>query len=184
MVAWLFTCEYLVVRGGLACILVTLAIISFVTNFLHVKVKNPPFFFFFQAEDGIRYGRVTGVQTCALPISFREHPATPEPVQYSGQLLGKGRKHKRSKLNGEYPFTKWGSYLGIYDGPDPRDAADATDAAGPPAAGPAAGHPAVGAAGRRRAGSPLESHEAAGDRVTGGRVARIRRGKHLRAALP
>src|SRR4051794_41217170 len=28
------------------------------------------FFFFFQAEDGIRDGRVTGVQTCALPISW------------------------------------------------------------------------------------------------------------------
>src|SRR5690625_7536853 len=27
------------------------------------------FNFFFQAEDGIRYGHVTGVQTCALPIS-------------------------------------------------------------------------------------------------------------------
>src|SRR5438876_12270240 len=27
-------------------------------------------FFFFQAEDGIRDGRVTGVQTCALPISL------------------------------------------------------------------------------------------------------------------
>src|SRR5690348_7359350 len=27
------------------------------------------YFFFFQAEDGIRDGRVTGVQTCALPIS-------------------------------------------------------------------------------------------------------------------
>src|SRR5690348_16775879 len=26
------------------------------------------YFFFFQAEDGIRDGRVTGVQTCALPI--------------------------------------------------------------------------------------------------------------------
>src|SRR5712692_5458133 len=26
------------------------------------------FFFFFQAEDGIRDGTVTGVQTCALPI--------------------------------------------------------------------------------------------------------------------
>src|SRR6266487_5191185 len=26
------------------------------------------FFFFFQAEDGIRDGRVTGIQTCALPI--------------------------------------------------------------------------------------------------------------------
>ena len=28
------------------------------------------FFFFFQAEDGIRDDLVTGVQTCALPISF------------------------------------------------------------------------------------------------------------------
>src|SRR5690348_18136612 len=28
------------------------------------------FYFFFQAEDGIRDGRVTGVQTCALPIFF------------------------------------------------------------------------------------------------------------------
>src|SRR5579863_10595070 len=27
-----------------------------------------PYAFFFQAEDGIRHGRVTGVQTCALPI--------------------------------------------------------------------------------------------------------------------
>src|SRR5882762_8460478 len=29
------------------------------------------FFFFFQAEDGIRDSSVTGVQTCALPISAR-----------------------------------------------------------------------------------------------------------------
>src|SRR5439155_6613986 len=28
-----------------------------------------PISFFFQAEDGIRDGHVTGVQTCALPIS-------------------------------------------------------------------------------------------------------------------
>src|SRR5439155_9070202 len=28
------------------------------------------FLFFFQAEDGIRDGHVTGVQTCALPICF------------------------------------------------------------------------------------------------------------------
>src|SRR5438094_5976528 len=28
------------------------------------------FFFFFQAEDGIRDRTVTGVQTCALPISY------------------------------------------------------------------------------------------------------------------
>src|SRR5687767_15545206 len=31
-------------------------------------------FFFFQAEDGIRDKLVTGVQTCALPISRRGHP--------------------------------------------------------------------------------------------------------------
>src|SRR5207248_8576860 len=30
------------------------------------------FFFFFQAEDGIRDRTVTGVQTCALPISFQQ----------------------------------------------------------------------------------------------------------------
>src|SRR5256886_7153679 len=30
------------------------------------------FFFFFQAEDGIRDLTVTGVQTCALPISRRD----------------------------------------------------------------------------------------------------------------
>src|SRR5207302_2757172 len=30
------------------------------------------FFFFFQAEDGIRDFHVTGVQTCALPISFKQ----------------------------------------------------------------------------------------------------------------
>src|SRR6267378_5792960 len=31
------------------------------------------FFFFFQAEDGIRDLYVTGVQTCALPISLARH---------------------------------------------------------------------------------------------------------------
>src|SRR5438046_2493326 len=35
------------------------------------------FFFFFQAEDGIRDWSVTGVQTCALPISERSSPEIP-----------------------------------------------------------------------------------------------------------
>src|SRR5204863_3542279 len=35
------------------------------------------FFFFFQAEDGIRDLYVTGVQTCALPISISPHPCAP-----------------------------------------------------------------------------------------------------------
>src|SRR5439155_8313150 len=34
-------------------------------------------FFFFQAEDGIRDGHVTGVQTCALPICVRSF----EPIR-------------------------------------------------------------------------------------------------------
>src|SRR5207253_6981939 len=37
---------------------------------LNMAMFGPLFFFFFQAEDGIRDGHVTGVQTCALPIYF------------------------------------------------------------------------------------------------------------------
>src|SRR5258708_21167614 len=53
----------------------------FIVLFLHVGigVRSPIhtcvlfFFFFFQAEDGIRDDLVTGVQTCALPIFFSSH---------------------------------------------------------------------------------------------------------------
>src|SRR3989442_6808198 len=34
----------------------------------HCHLFRVALFFFFQAEDGIRYADVTGVQTCALPI--------------------------------------------------------------------------------------------------------------------
>src|SRR5207244_8436025 len=37
------------------------------------------FFFFFQAEDGIRDDLVTGVQTCALPISGKRSSRSPWP---------------------------------------------------------------------------------------------------------
>src|SRR5437764_7013998 len=36
------------------------------------------FFFFFQAEDGIRDTSVTGVQTCALPISTTKSASAPD----------------------------------------------------------------------------------------------------------
>src|SRR6266508_4576815 len=39
---------------------------------MSITSASSVFFFFFQAEDGIREGHVTGVQTCALPISARE----------------------------------------------------------------------------------------------------------------
>src|SRR6266516_4272407 len=51
------------------------------------------FFFFFQAEDGIRYRTVTGVQTCALPIlahrrlrADRIRSMSPEPQDYGLEL--------------------------------------------------------------------------------------------------
>src|SRR5207245_4366561 len=51
------------------------------------------FFFFFQAEDGIRDATVTGVQTCALPISLDGAARVDEHRRASGAavfLLGSG----------------------------------------------------------------------------------------------
>src|SRR5256885_7840017 len=42
------------------------------------------YFFFFQAEDGIRDYKVTGVQTCALPIS--RQPGTARPLYERGRF--------------------------------------------------------------------------------------------------
>src|SRR5256885_3861205 len=53
------------------------------------KVMN--YFFFFQAEDGIRDYKVTGVQTCALPIYFAQ------PFDDAGRLRvvdGEGDQHR------------------------------------------------------------------------------------------
>src|SRR6266481_8567698 len=59
-------------------------IVFFCIRFLHYC-----FFFFFQAEDGIRDGTVTGVQTCALPIFAIIEPA-PGAVVASGLVLVRG----------------------------------------------------------------------------------------------
>src|SRR5256884_889678 len=48
-----------------------------ISNACSVWTSSSTFFFFFQAEDGIRDVAVTGVQTCALPISLC--PARPPP---------------------------------------------------------------------------------------------------------
>src|SRR2546430_7455837 len=44
-------------------------------------------FFFFQAEDGIRDLTVTGVQTCALPILFFKLSSRVVPDDLSGHLV-------------------------------------------------------------------------------------------------
>src|SRR6266446_905696 len=50
------------------------------------------FFFFFQAEDGIRYYKVTGVQTCALPIlaQVAEHHLDLQPAAAEDDGLDAG----------------------------------------------------------------------------------------------
>src|SRR5256885_10275067 len=47
--------------------------------------------FFFQAEDGIRDYKVTGVQTCALPICMAPTGAVPEGLaEYRHEWMEKG----------------------------------------------------------------------------------------------
>src|SRR5439155_9999576 len=47
------------------------------------------FFFFFQAEDGIRDGHVTGVQTCALPILWQVVPCRNQSANRKNSRIGK-----------------------------------------------------------------------------------------------
>src|SRR5437868_10371840 len=62
-----------------------MVLVVWVGGWLSVEYGCVFFFFFFQAEDGIRDRNVTGVQTCALPISsssarlLRIPPGAPLP---------------------------------------------------------------------------------------------------------
>src|SRR3712207_8905192 len=53
-------------------------------------MENVCFFFFFQAEDGIRDIGVTGVQTCALPISFHRPAELLNRLVHGGQWQDAG----------------------------------------------------------------------------------------------
>src|SRR6267143_2944047 len=57
------------------------------------------FFFFFQAEDGIRDGTVTGVQTCALPISDRGDERHDDSPRYEGAAVVDERVAQRHDLS-------------------------------------------------------------------------------------
>src|SRR2546425_1194377 len=62
------------------------------------------FFFFFQAEDGIRDKLVTGVQTCALPISGGPHlgsaPRGRSPVPLGGAGVRAAQRGRRAHGDG------------------------------------------------------------------------------------
>src|SRR5256885_4024583 len=55
-------------------------------------------FFFFQAEDGIRDYKVTGVQTCALPIADQRHRG----------VLDRAQSRPESARRGERGLLRWG----------------------------------------------------------------------------
>src|SRR5438552_6602233 len=55
------------------------------------------FFFFFQAEDGIRDDLVTGVQTCALPIYLRARVALSVLRAFAPSCLIPSCDHRKSR---------------------------------------------------------------------------------------
>src|SRR5258708_36077037 len=55
-------------------------------------------FFFFQAEDGIRDDLVTGVQTCALPISLYQTRCSMRGGTRPSALAQTGRQHPDAVL--------------------------------------------------------------------------------------
>src|SRR5690625_2825204 len=86
---------------------------------------SPSCIFFFQAEDGIRCGHVTGVQTCALPIS-RPAPARPwwrafldrDALPLAGIMLATGVVNA-SVITFVHPFTVTsgvGAFAGTFFG--------------------------------------------------------------------
>src|SRR5947207_10839999 len=84
------------------------------------------FFFFFQAEDGIRDHCVTGVQTCALPISDGAGLAHPASVAPAAADEGPARSG---------PFDHEHSAVQVPE--EPPDLQFAVDAGARPAAGDA-----------------------------------------------
>src|SRR5258708_24203367 len=83
---------------------------------MSLSVVNPStfYFFFFQAEDGIRDDLVTGVQTCALPIyralaaaRARSHtsryksPAVPTNLVRESPLWSMSQSDRKSEVSGK-----------------------------------------------------------------------------------
>src|SRR5256885_10470692 len=67
-------------------------------------------FFFFQAEDGIRDYKVTGVQTCALPIFALELKKDPAELRFQNFIPPTAFPYK-SVLGWEYDSGDYGRAL-------------------------------------------------------------------------
>src|SRR5438105_13906988 len=103
------------------------------------------FFFFFQAEDGIRDPLVTGVQTCALPIYGRPAPDLRDPHRARDDRQGPVRAAPRRRVRGA-GLRRGGAGTARDEARGRAQAAPKADAATVPLAGPGA---ATARAGRR-----------------------------------
>src|SRR5207248_4357208 len=101
-------------------------IVSSMTIFVHMmwilerKHTHYSFrlFFFFQAEDGIRDRTVTGVQTCALPISMPKTAKNVPIFQFrfhdgSGTFLESSREIGRASCRERVEITEVGGAFEI-----------------------------------------------------------------------
>src|SRR5271154_7378604 len=85
----------------------------FAKNIFFMAVANKTMFF--QAEDGIRYGRVTGVQTCALPISVtRKQPESVVTVTAKGKPIARFERgldpRSEERRVGKECRSRWSPY--------------------------------------------------------------------------
>src|SRR5207249_6026248 len=137
------------------------------SHFLTVYGSFNAFFFFFQAEDGIRDRNVTGVQTCALPIWRRLAGWLPL------RRPGRERPGRAAEPQVGVCLSVPSSLAGILRVGERDDApADRRDGAAP---GPLAGR---GAALPR---GPRGADDAPAGRAVGGRAAALCRGARLGA---
>src|SRR5438445_13436279 len=84
-------------------------------KYLLRRFRCDPDSFFFQAEDGIRVIGVTGVQTCALPISLpilKTRQAHPPGLQYRQRRRPDAERLRRSEERrvGKECRTRWCEY--------------------------------------------------------------------------
>src|SRR5438309_416410 len=73
-----------------------LPLLVWLTPDLRIKKSLLKCNFIFQAEDGIRNGTVTGVQTCALPIS--RGSADSAPLPRAGWVPPRGRRLRNGQV--------------------------------------------------------------------------------------
>src|SRR5205085_7114142 len=107
-------------------------------------VHNSFFFFFFQAEDGIRDLTVTGVQTCALPIWIHGYAANsqdgvsptaaarclPNPVRRDSLSTLSTRRHHHETDGRADAFAPLVFFADFRSPPGPREAPSFVHGAG------------------------------------------------------